>query len=476
MTRLTSLAALVPLLLAGCASVPKVAPQLAPVRAEALGLSGRTAAIDPRWWTAFGDPQLDSLIDQALAGNPNLEEALARVRIAEAQVEGQGAALRPQINGSGQISRAHIADRLLPPPIGGSTANLGLAYANFGWDLDLFGRQHAAIRQAAASAEAARLDADATRLTLSVSIARTYVGLARAERQIEVAQAFVKTRQDALRFIQSRRRNQLASDFNLRQAETLVAEAEQAQTRAVEQRDLLVHALAALTGRGADAYAQIRRPTLSLDTVPGVPADLPADLLGRRPDLLAGRARIAAAEQGRAEAKAAFLPDVSLSALAGLTAVGLSHFFTAGAGTWSGGAAVSLPIFQGGRLRANYRGATADLDRAIASYDDAVLGAVREAADALTAVGAGDADLAQQARVVHGLRETVRLDQVRTRTGLGSQLDAIDSGFRLLEAEQTLVDLQAETLTRRIQLIAALGGGFDPQGPRAAARATDPRS
>jgi NodT family efflux transporter outer membrane factor (OMF) lipoprotein len=476
MNRAIALPAMAAMLLAGCASVPHDPPQVAQVQEGSLGLDSRTATIGADWWTAFGDPQLDGLIDAGVKGNPSLESALARVRAAQAMVEAEQAGLRPSVNGSAQVSRARIGDKLFPPPVGGSDVNIGIAGASLKWDLDLFGKQHSAVRRAAASAEAARLDAEAARLTLSVSIAQTYVGLARAERLIQVADGFVQTRQKALGFAQSRVRNQLGSQFDIKQAETLLAEADQAKTRATQQRDILVHALAALVGRGADFYPQVTAPTLVLNRPPTVPRLLPADLLGRRPDLLAGQARIDAAAQGRKVARAAFLPDLSISALAGLTAVGLSNFFTGGAFSYSVGPALSLPIFEGGKLRAQYRGATADLDGAVADYDNAVVGAVREASDAITSVRSADQDLAEQDRVVQGLRDTVRLDAVRVRTGLGSQLDTIDSGFRLLQAEQDLVGLQADALTRRIQLIAALGGGFDPNQPLAAAPASDTQS
>ncbi len=476
MRRLIGFPAIVAMLLAGCATVPKAQPQVAQVQDETLGLSAGTAAIAGDWWTAFGDPQLDRLIDAGVSGNPSLAGALARVRAAEAQIENERAGLLPQITASGQINRARIGDAIAPPPIGGSDGNIAIAGGSLKWDLDLFGRQHAMVRQAAATAEAVALDAAQARLTLSVSIAQTYVSLARAEQLIRVANGFVQTRQKALGFAQSRVRNQLGTQFEIKQAETLLAQAEQAGTQAAQQRDALVHALAALIGRGADFYPRISAPTLRLDVAPVVPAILPADLLGRRPDLLAGQARIDAAVQGRKVARDAFLPDVSISALAGLTAVGLGNFFTGGAFSYSVGPAVRVPIFEGGRLRAQYRGATADLDYAIADYDDAVVSAVRDAADAITNVRAADQALGEQARVVQGLRDTVRLDQVRVRTGLGSQLDSIDSGFRLLQAEQDLVGLQADALTRRVQLVAALGGGFDPTRPLVAAPVPDTKS
>jgi NodT family efflux transporter outer membrane factor (OMF) lipoprotein len=476
MKRVLAFPAIAAMLLAGCASVPKVQPQVAQVQEQSLGLGGETPAIDAAWWSAYGDPQLDRLVEAGLAGNPSLASALARVRLAQAQVETEHSGLLPHLSGSAQLDRGRIADKFLPPPVGGSDANIAIAVTNFSWDLDVFGRQHAAVRQAQASVQAAALDVAAARLTLSVSITQTYIGLTQADQLIRVADGFVQTRQRALGFAQSRVRNQLGSQFDIKQAETLLAQAEQARTQAEQQRDTLVHALAALIGRGADFYPQIAAPTLRLDQAPGVPDMLPADLLGRRPDLVAGQARIEAAVQGRKVAKDAFLPNISISGLAGLTAIGLGNFFTGGAFSYSVGPAVSLPIFQGGKLRAQYKGATADLDGAVADYDNAVVGAVREASDAITNVRSSDRDLAEQARVVQGLRDTVRLDEVRVRTGLGSQLDAIDSGFRLLQAEQQLVDMQADALTRRVQLVAALGGGFDPSKPIVAASAPDTQS
>ena len=476
MTRTLVYPMIAAMLLAGCAAVPHVQPQVAQVAPEGVGLDAGAATIDARWWTAFGDPQLDRLVAMGLAGNPTLDQALARVRGAEAQIEVEHAGLLPRINGSAQVSRALIGEKAFPPPLGANNVNLGLAGASLSWDLDLFGRQRSAVREAAASADAARYDVAAARLMVSVSIAQTYVGLARAEKLIEVADGFVATRQRALGFTQSRIKNQLASKFNLDQAKTLLAEAQQARTQAVQQRDVLVHALAALAGRGADFYPEIVKPALALDRAPQVPELLPADLLGRRPDLLAGQARIEAAVQGRQVARRAFLPDVDISALGGIAAAGLGNLFTSGAGSYAVGPALSLPIFEGGKLRADYKGATADLDGAVASYNDNVLGAVREAADAISNVRSTDQDLADEGHIVQGLRDTVSLDQVRTRTGLGSQLDAVDSGFRLLEAEQNLVGLQADALTRRIQLVAALGGGFDPHQPLVAASVSDTHS
>ena len=454
-------AAAVALLLAGCATAPHVEPQVTQVAPATLGLGAQTPVLAERWWDGFGDPQLSRLVDMGLTGSPTLDAALARVRAAQAAVGAQRAEGRPQISADASIQGERFSEHyIIPPPFGGSTQSVPSLQANLSWNLDLFGRQRAVVAQASATARAAELDAAAARLTIATSIAQTYAGYAEAERQIAIADRYVATRQQALDYVRSRIKHQLASDFDARTAETLLAEAQQARIRAGRDRDLMVHALAALVGRGADFYPQISAPTLALDRPPEVPAVLPADLLGRRPDLLAGQARIAAAAAGRRVAKADYMPNVSIEALAGLASLGLSQFFTAGSLQVGAGAALHVPIFEGGKLDANYRGAVAEIDRSVADYNGQVLEAVRSSADALTGVRSADQDLVQQNRIVAGLRDSVRLDQVRTSTGLGSQLDALASGFRLLEAEQQLADVQTNALVQRIKLIAALGGGF----------------
>ena len=473
--RAVTLSSLAALLLAGCAEIPDARPQVAQVQAPQLGLDTQAPAIDATWWTAYSDPQLNRLIELSLADNPTLDTALARLRAAVANVEVRHAAQLPQISADGDVQHERFSnDYLIPPPYAGTDKWVPTIQGSLSWDLDLFGRQMALVAQAKSSADAQRLDTAAARLAIATAVAQSYVGLAAAERQITVADGFVQTRRKAVRLAKSRSENELSDAFDLRQAETLLAEAEQARTRAVGQRDMMVHALAALAGRGADFYAQIGKPALALDQAPAVPGVIPADLLGRRPDLLAGQARIDAAVSGRTAARADFFPDVNLQALVGLASIGFGNFVGAGSAQYSVGAAVHVPIFEGGKLRAQYRGATADLDAAVADYNNAVIGAVRQSADALTEIRATDEDVAEQRRVLNGLRETVRLDQVRVTTGLSSQLDTIDSGFRLLEAEQSLINLQADAITHRVQLVAALGGGFSPSQPLTTAKSDQP--
>ncbi|MGW8135796.1 efflux transporter outer membrane subunit [Sphingomonas zeae] len=455
------LATLTGLLLAGC-SVPQAHPAVAPTAPEKLGLgSAQAPLVATDWWRGLGDPQLDRMIDDALAGNPSLTIALARLRQAEAVLATRRADDGPSASLDAQEQYSRISGRYtIPPPYAGTTQWLGQAQANLNWTIDLFGRQAAAIEAARASARAAALDVTAARLALAGSVAQTYVELARAERQAAIARRTITTRTRSLGLIQARIRHQLASQIDAEGAQTLLAQARVALARAESQAALSRNALAALTGHGLDYPATIAPTKLAFDTALSIPATVPADLLARRPDIAAALARIDAAAKGQDVARKAFLPNINLTALAGFQAVGLGNLFTADAGTVGAGPAIHLPIFDSGRLRAGLAGATAALDLATADYNNRLVGAVREAADAVTRSRTIATERARQAEVTRGLAETRRLNAIRVSSGLQSQLGLIDPDIRQLEAEQADANLAADAVQARIALAVALGGGF----------------
>jgi NodT family efflux transporter outer membrane factor (OMF) lipoprotein len=458
MTRAILLAAL---LVAGCAA-PATQQAVAPVAPTALGLTGQAPPVAADWWRGFGDPQLDALVTQAVAGNPSLDAALARVAQAQAVLSTRRADTGPQatLDAQGQISR--LSGRYtIPPPFAGSTRFVGTALGNLGWNLDLFGRQRAAIRAAEAQGTAALLDLAAARLALSASVVSTYLDLVRAEAQGRIAERTIAARTGSLRLVNVRIRNRLASEIDRQSATTLLAQAEQALVRARAAAALAKNALAALAGRGVDHPATIRPTMLRLDAALPLPATVPADLLARRADIAAAQARIAAAAAGRQVAKRAYYPNVNLAALAGFQAVGIGNLFSLDAGTVGVGPAISLPLFDAGRRRADLAGASAALDLATADYNDRVIGAVREAADAIAQIEALQADRVQHRDVVRGYAETGRLNAIRVASGLDSRLDLIDNDIRILAADQADADLAADAAQARVRLVMALGGGFD---------------
>lgn len=448
-------------LLGGCA-IPASKPAVAPVSDAALGLSPDAApgiAVD--WWRGFGDLQLDRLVEDAVAGNPSLDAALARVEQARAVLATRDADNGPNVTLDASEQIARLSGRYtIPPPYAGSTRFVGSIAANLGWNLDLFGRQKAAITGARASVKAAALDFAAARLALSGAVVQTYIDMARAEAQARIAERTIATRETSLRLVNVRIRNQLASKLDAQAATTLLAQARQALVRSQAAQVLAKNALAALAGRGLDYGATIRPTRIALDAALPLPTTVPADLIARRADIAAAQARIEAAAAGRQVARRAFYPNVNLAAMAGLQAIGLGNLVSLDAGTAGAGPAIHLPIFDNDRLKADLAGATAALDIATADYNARVIGAVREAADAVARIGAVQADRVRQREVVRGFAETGRLNAVRVASGLDSRLDLVDNDVRTLTAEQADADLAADAAQQRVALVLALGGGF----------------
>ncbi len=297
---------------------------------------------------------------------------------------------------------------------------------------------------------------------LAGAIVTTYAEIARAERIGAIARETIATRERALRLVNSRVENRLASKLDAQAAATLLAQAQVALTRADAARALAANALAALAGRGADYAAGIGPTRLADPAALALPAAIPADLLARRADVAAVAARVDAAAAGRQVARRAFYPNLNLIALAGLQAVGIGNFFDPEAGTLGAGGALHLPIFDSGRLRADLAGATAAVDVAIADYNDTVVRAVRDAADALAQIRAAETEARAQAEVVRGFAETNRLNAIRVSAGLDSRLTGIDTDIRLLDARLAQANLAVDALAARARLAQALGGGFDP--------------
>lgn len=452
------------LLLAGCA-VPASNPDVALRTAADLGLGDAMSApavpVASDWWRGFDDAQLNRIVADALDGNPSIELAAARVRAADAILARRDADRGPAVDLDAQAQAARLSGRYtIPPPYAGTVRFIGTGQAGLNWNLDLFGRQRAAIEQAIATRDAARFDAAATRVMIAAAVVQSYAELARAERQAGIARDTVATRQASLRLVEVRIRNRLASKLDSTAATTLVAQAEAALARATAARALAVDALAALAGRGPDYAAAIGPAHLS-DPGPALPATIPADLLSRRADIAAAQARIAAAAAGRQVARRAFYPNVNLTALAGLQAIGIGNLFDLDAGTVGAGAAIHLPLFDNGRLKADLNGATAQLDIANAGYNQAVVDAVREAADAIARLQAIATQRQRQNAVVAGFAETGRLNDIRVRAGLDSRLSLVDNDIRLLDARLVDANLSFDAIVARAQLAQALGGGFD---------------
>jgi NodT family efflux transporter outer membrane factor (OMF) lipoprotein len=332
--------------------------------------------------------------------------------------------------------------------------------ANLSWDLDFWGKQAALIDQARSTAEAARLDTEAARLATTVALSQTYLDLNRAIARADIAQQSVVQRKRILEITRKRIEAGLDTTVELREAESAVPQAELVRLQAEAAREVAVHRLAALIGEGADAYERIGKPTLNLEAALSIPSELPADLLGRRPDILAARARVEAATSQRTAARAAFYPNVNLSAFAGFQAIGLDNLFQANNRTFGIGPAISLPLFESHRLKSEFNTATALQDEAVSSYNGAVLSAVQQVADQLSQVNYSAQQLQQARSTLAAAEEAYRLAQKRYEAGLANYLSVLTTETQVLNARTTFIDILHQQALARVSLLLAVGGNF----------------
>jgi NodT family efflux transporter outer membrane factor (OMF) lipoprotein len=478
MTRSTraALAAALTLAVTACVSTPKGGPREAEIQPAAVGLTGPGyVAPAEDWWLAFGDPQLDRLVGQSLAGNPTLAASLARVRGAweQAAVAGAGDGARVDFDLSAYRQKVS-ANYIYPPPYAGSTFWDGRVGFNLIWNIDFWGRQAAIVDQARSAARAAEFDAMAATLALSGAVSQTYVDLQRVTDLERLAVQAQRQREKLLALTRQRVAAGLDSDVELRTAEANRAQAdiEREQTRVA--RELAVHTLAALSAQGANAYESIGAPRLDLERALPLPSALPADLLAHRPDIAAAKARVAASQAGREAAHAAFYPNVNLIGFAGFTAVGLDVLPKGDSQTFTLGPALHLPVLDAGRLKAEYRKSGADLDAAVASYNETVLRAVREAADQAARVQSLDLQLAEQWRALEAAEQAYSLAEQRYGAGLTNFLTVLNAETQVLAARRSRLNLLADRTLARVALLVALGGSFDPTGPAALAGVATP--
>jgi NodT family efflux transporter outer membrane factor (OMF) lipoprotein len=460
-------------LLAGCVLPPKESPHPKSLEGDRVGLTG--VAVEPAadgWWQSFQDPQLDRLIRAGLKDSPTLTEAQARVAEALSQTQSAQSALLPHANldASALYQRAP-ENYLIPAPLAGHTFWMSQAGATLGWDADFWGRQANAVHRAQALTESARLDVDNAKLMLAGAITQAYVDLYREDALADIAQRSEAQRQNILNITRRRVAAGLDTRLELRQAEGQLPQARVARAQAQAAADLAVHRLAVLTGAGAEAYASIERPVFNVDAALPVPTALPINLLARRPDVLAARLNVAAADAQRLSDKAAFYPDVNLQGLAGVGAFGLNNLVHWSARGYGAGPVISLPLFDGGRLRAQYRGSEAQLDAAVADYNDTVLHAVQQTADQITQLDALARERLDQQQTLEANEAAYQLAEERYKAGLASYLSVLNAETQVLTARQTMVDILAGQAVARVTLLLAVGGSFDPHSSGALAAA-----
>ena len=464
------------LVLAGCASPGHQSDAATQRDAQQLGLSAsqQTTSVDAQWWHQFGDAQLDALVAKALEGSPSLGSAQARLTRAQAVVEAARGAELPAVAFDASIKRELLSrNGLFPPPYGGSIFNQSNATFGLSWDADVFGREKHDLEAALGSARAARADADVAAQQLATQVVRTYFSLARLESQRAVAQRTYDQRKQMLSLITQRVGAGLDTVVEQKQGEGALPDTLAQIESLDEQIELTRHMLAALTAQPMDSLARLT-PMLDQLHVSPQPPVLGADLIARRPDVAAALARVEAANQDVASQKTKFYPDINFSAAFGFDSIRLENLLQLPSKNWSFGPALHLPIFEGGQLRAQLKGRSADRDAAIDAYNQQVIDAVREAADAATSAASIGRQLALQRQALEASTASYDFSQKRYGQGLGNALIVLNAETQMLAERRLEVDLEYRALDVQAQLMKALGGGWTadlnaPSAPAASA-------
>jgi NodT family efflux transporter outer membrane factor (OMF) lipoprotein len=465
---MSSLLRLIPAVLAtaalsACVLPPKESLHPAQFDGTRVGVTG--AAVEPAadgWWDSFNDPQLDRLIRAGLQDSPTLAQAQARVADASARAQTLQAGLKPSAKLGANILYGRAPENyFIPSPLAAHTFWLGQAGPTLSWDLDFWGKQADAVHRAQALTQSAGFDVENARLMLGAAIVTAYVELYRENALVEIAERSADQRRDIVNITRRRVAAGVDTQLELRQAEGQLPQALVARDQARAAADLAVHQLALLSGQGAEGYAAIHPPVLNIDAALPVPDALPINLLARRPDVLSARMSVEAADAQRLADKAAFYPNVSLTALAGIGAFGLNNLVQWSARGYGAGPLISLPLFDGGRLRAQYQGSEAQLDSAISDYNDTVLRAVQQTADQITRIDALAHERVEQQETLEANEAAYRLAEERYRAGLASYLAVLNAQTQVLAARQTMVDIITSQAVARVTLLQALGGSFD---------------
>ncbi len=454
-------------LVLGCASLPSESERPAPRAASSYQSSRSFSAPvgdfpSDAWWKSYRDPQLDRLIQQGLAGSPTLAQAEARLRRAQAFQQVAGSALAPQVGASASATEQRFSKNYITPPAGTPDGwnEIGRATLDFSWEIDFWGKNRAALAAATSETEAARADAAQARIVLATSIASAYAELARLTAALETAVAAREVRARTAELFARRRDHGLENAGSVRQVESRRAAAEADVLALEESLALQRNRIAALLGAGPDRGLEIAPPAVDLSRPFGLPAELPAELLGRRADIVAARLRAEAAAQRIDQAVAGFYPNVNLGAFVGVQSLGFGRLLKAGSEIGSVGPAVSLPIFDGGRLRGQLGGAQAEYADAVAGYDRAVVQALQDVADAVASRESLAGQLGRMNDAVEAARDAWQTQNNRYQGGLASYLDVLSAEDGLLSALRTLTDLQSRSFSLDVALVRALGGGY----------------
>jgi outer membrane protein, multidrug efflux system len=470
-TFLTPIALTLGALLSGCVVGPnyqRPAREASPAQYKAaeLGAWKQGKPLDNlpkgKWWTVFNDPTLNQLETRAAEANQQLKAAMARVEQARAEARIARSELLPTINFDAGYTRQRFSPNQAPS-FGAVTANTFSTPLDLSYEIDLWGRVRRSFEAARADAQASLAAFHNVLLTLHSDVAQNYFALRGLDFEIGTVNGTVDLRKEQVRLVRSRLQGGIGSELDVARAETELAITEAEAASLAQRRDQLENALAILVGENASTFTVGRLDSTNAlwnPQPPEIPAGLPADLLERRPDVSEAERQLAAANGRIGVAKAAFFPVVRLTGSGGYLSGDVESLFNWDSRVWSIGPSFSLPIFAGGRNRANYRRAQFAYAEALAKYRQQILLAFGEVEDSLARIKHLANQSAAQDRAVANARRAAALATDRYRSGIVSYLEVVDANREALQAERGNAQLAGQRQIAAVQLIKTLGGGW----------------
>lgn len=445
------------LVLAGCASVPVAQPHALPATPDAFSNPSPAIAAPVAqgpWWTLFGDPVLDGLVDRAMANSTTVQSAAARLAQARALTRQTDALRAPQVDLSASSGRAG-GDFERAQGLAGTLHEVRL---DASYEVDLLGRLSKASRAARLDEQAAASLLQDARLLVQADVAQTYFAIRAIDAERALVRDTVAAYRDTLALTERRFAAGDLGELEVARVRTELA-ANESQALALDRtREQLETALALLTG---DVPGTASLPEAAwTDALPVVPAGLPSAMLARRPDVAAARASYEAQGLRVGIAQTAWFPNLSLTAAAGGASPQLSDLFKSSAGLWAVDALLNLPLLDGGRREAGVQSAAAQADEAAARYREQVLAAFKDVEDQLSGLTLLQAQRAAQAEAVRAAERAMALTDVRYRNGAISQLDLLDSRRTTLANRRAALQVKAAQFQATIALVKALGGGW----------------
>jgi multidrug efflux system outer membrane protein len=451
-------------LLVACAAVPpKLPPPLLRDNAPLAGLetAPRTGWPQAQWWRAYGDRQLDDLMARAMQHAPDLALAQARVQAAQQSARLAAAQAGVSINGQAQFTRQRMSSHGLIPSqfLGFNWYNQADLGAQLQYDFDWWGKKRAGIESALDQQHAAEAQASAAALAIQHAVADTYFAWLADQARLRIANQVVTVQNDLARIATLRVRQGVDLADTAHGAQAQLAVAREMQVALQGSARIRHAALAALLG-----IAPADMPTLQPQPLPQLNASLPADagldLLARRPDIAASLWQVEAALRQTDVARAQFYPDLSISAMAGLSSIDMGQLFTSGSRVLGVTPALHLPIFNGDRLQASYGVSRAQLDSAVAQYNATVVGAAREVATQVLSARQTAERTQQHAAQIRADADLLASAEARRRQGVRDARETLAARAQLLQQRDAALQLQAQAVATDLNLIKALGGGY----------------